>query len=60
MTAAVAVSLRTDVRWRVRDCDAIRHGLCDYVMQHSSCIGPITGDDLLRFFTVSETAGMLG
>jgi hypothetical protein len=40
------------VRWRVRDCDAIRHGLRDYVVEHRSSTGPITGDDLLRFFTV--------
>jgi hypothetical protein len=46
--------------WRERDCDAIRYRLCERVMEHRSSIGPITDDDLLRFFTVSETAGMLG
>jgi len=60
VTVAVAVSLHTDVRWRVRDCDAIRHWLCDDVVMHRSTTGPITGDDLLSFLPCSRRLGCWG
>lgn len=62
--AGAAACTRTRARgaasWRERGGDAIRRGLGEGVTRSSLLVGQITDDDLLRFFTVYETAGMLG